>query len=190
MTFKHREGSDDDEYATPPSLWRPLARAVGGFDVDPASGAESQPIADTRYTAADDGLAQPWHGDVWCNPPFGDASSTGASKRERWLKKARTEARRDAVRSVTVLVPVYTSAQWFHDHVVAAPVLCLLGPGRLEFEAPDEDGGVSFASCVAVYGSPPGALVEALEAKGAVFRGREYYRRSVQATLADAGGDR
>ena len=29
--------------------------------------------ADQYYTEADDGLAQPWHGTVWCNPPYSDA---------------------------------------------------------------------------------------------------------------------
>lgn len=184
MTHKDRtEGSD--QYASPPSLWRSLARAVGGFDVDPASGAESTAIAETRFTKEDDGLAQSWHGDVWLNPPFGDAPSTGPSKRERWLTKARNEARRNAVRSVTVLLPVDTSTQWFHNHVVEAPVLCLMGPGRLEFEGHQatETGNTSFATCIAVYGDPPEALVEALEGHGAVFRGREFARSTMQTEL-------
>lgn len=25
-----------------------------------------------RFTIADDGLSQPWHGFVWCNPPYSD----------------------------------------------------------------------------------------------------------------------
>ena len=184
MTHKHREEGADD-YASPPSLWRPLARAVGGFDVDPASGAESTPIAETRFTRDENGLEQPWQGDVWLNPPFGDAPSTGPSKREKWLTKARNEANRDAVRSVTVLLPVDTSTQWFHNHVVEAPVLCLMGPGRLEFEGekPEDTGNTSFATCIAVFGDPPEKLIESLEQFGAVFRGRSYFRSTVQRSL-------
>lgn len=191
MTHKNRqEGSD--EYATPPSLWRPLARAVSGFDVDPASGAESTPIADVRYTEDDDGLSKAWHGDAWLNPPFGDSPSTGPSKRERWLQKARQEANRDEVRSVSVLLPVDTSTQWFHNHVVEAPVLCLMGPGRMEFEGEqaEETGNTSFATCIAVFGDPPNELLDALEQFGAVFRGREFHASTVQKRLITDGGHR
>ena len=48
---------DNNEYATPPEIWRPLSRAVGGFDLDAASGAESTPIAPDRLTKEDDGLS-------------------------------------------------------------------------------------------------------------------------------------
>lgn len=184
MTHKNRE-EGSDEYATPPSVWRPLSRAVGGFDVDPASGAESTPIAETRYTVEDNGLEQVWEGDVWLNPPFGDAPSTGPSKRERWLQKSRQEVQRPEVRTVTALLPVDTSTQWFHTHVVEAEALCLMGPGRLEFEGEkaEDTGNTSFATCLAVYGDPPDVLIEALEEFGAVFRGREFFRSTVQQSL-------
>jgi len=42
------------------------------FDLDvaaPPGGVDWIP-ADRYYTAADDGLAQPWKGFVWCNPPY------------------------------------------------------------------------------------------------------------------------
>lgn len=185
MTHKGRsEGSDD--YATPPSLWRPLARAVDGFDTDPASGAESTSIATTCYTEADDGLSRSWHGDVWLNPPFGDAPSTGPTKREQWLQKARQEVNRDDVRTVTALLPVDTSTQWFHNHVVEAPVFCLMGPGRMEFEGESagETGNTSFATCIAVFGDPPDALRTALEQFGAVFEGRKYHRSTIQQTFS------
>lgn len=180
---RHGEGSSD-EYATPPWLWRKLARPLGGFDVDPASGAESTPIADTRYTKEDDGLSKAWHGDVWLNPPFGDQSSTGNGSRDEWLQKARQEVNRPEVRTVTVLLPVDTSTAWFHEHVVEAPVLCLMD-GRIEFEGeqPEETGNTSFATCLSVFGNPPDELAETLEDIGAVFRGREYHRSTVQQSL-------
>ena len=36
---------DNNDYATPAEIWRPLSRAVGGFDLDAASGAEC-PVAE------------------------------------------------------------------------------------------------------------------------------------------------
>jgi len=182
MTHQHRETGDGDEYATPPSLWRPLARAVGGFDVDPCSGAESTPIAPTRYTAEEDGLAQAWHGDVWVNPPFGDKTSVGGGKRGEWLTKARNEAARDEVRTVTVLLPVDTSTAWFHQGALEADTVCFLNH-RTEFEG--QDGHTSFATMLLVFGSPPDELVEALEKRGAVFRGRQYFRSTVQQSLEE-----
>lgn len=185
---RHGEGSSDD-YATPPSLWRPLARAVGGFDLDPASGAESTPIAENRFTVEDDGLSQPWHGDVWLNPPFGDKSSVGGGKRGAWLTKARSETNRSAVRTVTILLPVDTSTQWFHEHVVEAPVICLM-EGRIEFEghSAGETGNTSFATCLSVFGNPPEELITALEQFGAVFRGREFHRSTTQTVLGGVQG--
>lgn len=190
MSLQHRQSEGHDEYATPTSIWRPLSRAVGGFDVDPASGAESTPIAETRYTKDDDGLDQQWMGDVWLNPPFGDDPSTGKGKREQWLRKARNEAQRPGVRSITVLLPVDVSTRWFHKHVVEAPVICFLDH-RPEFEghSPEDTGNTSFAVQLVVYGDPPETLVESLEEFGAVFRGREFFRSTVQQTLASSGGD-
>jgi phage N-6-adenine-methyltransferase len=185
MTHKHRNGDgSSDEYATPPWLWRKVARPLDGFDVDPASGAESTPIAETRYTVDENGLEQSWEGGIWLNPPFGDKSSFAESKREDWLVKARQEVNRDEVRTVTVLLPVDTSTSWFHEHVVEASIICFLN-GRIEFEGEKAEatGNTSFASSLAVFGDPPEELANVLEDIGAVFRGREFHRSTVQTTL-------
>lgn len=57
-----------DEWLTPPAI----IDALGPFDLDPASPIERPwPTAARHYTIEDDGLAQPWAGMVWCNPPYG-----------------------------------------------------------------------------------------------------------------------
>ena len=87
-----------DEWLTPPEI---LA-ALGPFDLDPCT-PDAMPwqTAAARYTKRDDGLAQPWRGRVWLNPPFGREAV-------RWLRKlaahgdgvalvpARTETRAQA----------------------------------------------------------------------------------------------
>lgn len=182
--FKLHDQTDrTDEFATPPRLWRPLADAVDGFDLDPASGAEASPIADTRFTKADDGLAKTWFGDVFVNPPW-STNGDGSAKHE-WLKKARNEAARDAVDSVTVLLPCDTSAHWFHDHVLAAEAVCLVGPGRIPFVG--ENRNPSFELVIAAFGDVPDSLIGALGGFGAVIRGREVVERTKQTTLADGG---
>jgi len=179
----HRQDPEDNEYATPAKIWRPLARAVDGFDTDPASGAESTPIASTRYTKEEDGLSKAWDGWVFLNPPW---SGTDGSTKERWLKKARSQATRDGVDGVVVILPVDTSAHWFHDHILAAPAVCFVGPGRIPFEG--ENRNPSFELLIAVYGEVPDQLADALHSLGAVITGREVYEPTKQAVLPDGGG--
>lgn len=60
---------DTDDWYTPPWIFDGMGLT---FDLDVASPDMqlSWIPARHRYTVADDGLAQPWHGLVWCNPPY------------------------------------------------------------------------------------------------------------------------
>lgn len=65
--------TDSDERFTPRWVFDALGEK---FDLDPASPVEYETFvpATHRFTREDDGLAQPWHGFVWCNPPFSAAT--------------------------------------------------------------------------------------------------------------------
>lgn len=66
-TSFERVKNTSDEWYTPPTIFTKL----GHFDLDPCAAVEPLwKIADTNYTALDDGLSKPWFGRVWLNPPY------------------------------------------------------------------------------------------------------------------------
>jgi len=177
MKAKHEE--EDNEYATPPELWRAL-EPPSGWDCDPCSGAESTSIAPLRYTEEDNGLEQPWTGDVFVNPPWSDDSGSGSAK-DRWLSKARAEDNREDVDSVVVLLPSDTSAGWFHKHAMAADLVCFYGPGRVSFEGAGRNP--SFGLLIVAYGDETDKYRDVLDSRGIVVEGRATYQPTQQATL-------
>jgi len=157
MTLYTDQSKDtSDEYATKPCLWRPIANAVGGFDVDPAAGCESVSIATVAYDEEDDGLAQSWDGTVWLNPPFSDKTD--------WYRKAVNEVNAGNTDTVVALAPVDTSTQWFQNWFSRATVICWL-EGRDWYQA---NGRPSFNTAVGVFGHCPDDLLDVLVGKGIV----------------------
>lgn len=188
--FKHEYHEDkSDEYATPRWFFDPIAEAVGGFDLDPAAGAEEpgDPLASTRFTEEDDGLEQDWsgHPQVWMNPPF--------SEKEAFLRRFLMFFEDGEIELGVVLLPVDTSTDLFHELVAAKADYLFFMDGRLSF---DGGGGrnrnPNFAVMLAIYGDPPDDLLELLSHRGTVIRLSDRYERSSQATLSEAcadGGD-
>jgi len=177
--FAHKIHEDSsDEFGTPPEFVRPISEAVGGFDLDPAAGAERKPLASTRFTQEDDGLTQEWFGTVWLNPPF--------SEKTRWVRKARAEVADGNVGTAVVLLPVDTSTQLFHTHVTDAAAVCFV-EGRLSFDGGDDNP--NFGVLLAVFGETSDELLDALDRKGSVFQIDEKHERAEQQELfVDGGG--
>jgi hypothetical protein len=99
--------NDSDERYTPRWVFDGLGLA---FDLDPASpvgGGDCVP-ARRKFTRNDDGLALPWRGMVWLNPPFSSATA--------WANKFRDHA------NGVFLGPV-ANAQWWIDLVRVADVV-------------------------------------------------------------------
>ena len=174
------ENERTDEWGTPPEVWRPISRAVGGFDLDPCSGAEQSRIASSAYTIEDDGLRQSWFGAVWINPPYSDIPP--------WLECSIAEVRQDNVDTVVLLLPVRSSTQWWHTYVSQASLICFL-EGRVSHQSAKErdgDGHNSpFPSAIVVYGDYTEDLPSALESKGLVYEQDQRYKTSEQTALSE-----
>lgn len=85
------------------------------FDLDPCAPKGGVPWipAARHYSLPDDGLALPWKGRIWCNPPYG--KHTGA-----WLAKMNEH------RNGVSLVFARTDTAWFHESVVFSDAILFL----------------------------------------------------------------
>jgi hypothetical protein len=98
---------DSDERFTPAWVFDGLGLV---FDLDPAApiGGGDHVPARRRFTRADDGLAQPWAGLVWLNPPF----SAGTA----WADRFR-------VHGAGVFLGPVANARWWIDLAGAADLM-------------------------------------------------------------------
>lgn len=101
----------NDEWLTPPEI----VRALGAFHLDPCAPAvRPWDLAEQHYSKADDGLAQPWSGRVWLNPPFGREAV-------KWLRKLLEHGNGIA------LVPARTETAMFYECIWdKADAVCFL----------------------------------------------------------------
>lgn len=148
--------SASDNWPTPQWVVDMLAAEFGPFDLDPAADAGNAK-APAFYTVTDNGLAQPWHGRVWLNPPYGRTLP-------QWTGKAMAEVDAGRAERVVCLLPARVDTRWYRQAAAAAS-LVRLWPGRLRFgvDAPGysrstvaELRNAPFASAVFVFGQLPG----------------------------------
>jgi hypothetical protein len=115
-------GQSDDWY-TPPEIFEALRLT---FDLDPCSPGPDHWVPARRvFTRIDDGLAQPWSGLVFMNPPFG-----GRNGHVPWLRRFLDHGNGIAI------VRAYTSSDWFHRYAVHAETM-LFPKGKTKFVRPD-----------------------------------------------------
>ncbi|WP_454751631.1 DNA N-6-adenine-methyltransferase [Cupriavidus necator] len=143
----------NDEWLTPPEI----VRALGTFDLDPCAPiVRPWDTAANHYTIEDDGLAQAWHGRVWCNPPFGREAV-------KWLRRMAEHGNGIA------LIPARTETAMFYECVwgIADAVLFLKGRPHFHFvDGRRADFNSGAPICLVAYGEDN---AEALRASGLGF---------------------
>lgn len=126
----YEKAGESDEWYTPKYLFDALGL---WFDLDvaaPLEGPRHVPCYNW-YHWIDNGLARPWYGLVWMNPPFGHQRHKRA-----WLTRFFAHGNGIA------LVPDRTSAPWFQEFAPLADAICWVAP-KIKFERPDGTRGES-----------------------------------------------
>ena len=132
-----RRGALDkvDDRRTPRELWDPLNEEFG-FTLDVAASAENA-LTKNYYDIRADGLARPWSGIVWCNPPYSNLAA--------WATKAYMEIKCEGgPRTIVMLLPANRTEQaWWQDWIEperqAGRVETRFLRGRLRFDTPEVD---------------------------------------------------
>jgi hypothetical protein len=157
--------SQDVEWFTPAPYVEAAREVLGGIDLDPASCAlANRTVKAARfYTAADDGLAQPWSGRVWLNPPYRGLARDFIDRLTREYEAGRIDA-------AVVLANAYrTDAAWFRP--LWGYTLCFTY-GRVDFQRPNGDGPSHppHGSVFVYLGPSPERFAERFAEFGAVVR--------------------
>jgi len=128
----------NNEWYTPKQYVDAARRVMGGIDLDPASSELAQRVvmANAYYTKEDDGLAKPWHGRVWLNPPYSQPAIAD------FIEKAACELRNGNVSECIILTHNYTDTAWFHLAASISSRMCFTR-GRIKFV--DPEGNVAAA---------------------------------------------
>jgi phage N-6-adenine-methyltransferase len=129
--------SKTDLWSTPQETFDKLHQEFG-FTLDVCALPENAKCADF-YSPRNNGLAQPWTGVCWMNPPYGRAIGY-------WIAKAYSAAQGGA--TVVALVPVRTDTAWWQDYVIKAAEIRFLR-GRLRFGG--ATNGAPFPNAVVVF---------------------------------------
>ena len=148
-----------DDWFTPREYFDALGLV---FDLDPCSpGRRHWVPARKVYTKRDDGLAQPWRGLVFMNPPFGDRHG-----HVPWLVKFLDHGNGIAI------VRAYTSSDWWHDRVAPRAQAILFPRGKTQFIRGNRMRSVSRKGIVTIHaagttGKSPGHGVALIAMGGA-----------------------
>lgn len=125
------DGSSDAQ-CTP----RDLAIELGEFDCDPCSNPRSHVRARVSYQLerGEDGLALPWTGAVWCNPPYSDPLP--------WSERLRAHRA-----PWCALVKLDPTTEWWRQLMVACDAWAPFRD-RLRYERPGNCGVANFPSAL------------------------------------------
>lgn len=130
--------SQSDMWETPQDLFDKLNDEFH-FNLDVCATVDNAKCA-AFYSPEQDGLIQSWHGNCWCNPPYGRQVS-------KWVKKAYDTAYVDG-NLVVMLLPARTDTKWFHEYIYGKAEIRFL-KGRLKFGS--SKNSAPFPSMIVIF---------------------------------------
>ena len=157
--------SGDNEWYTPQPIVDAARSLLGTIDLDPASSAEANEVvqAATIYTAEADGLALPWAGRVWMNPPYASELIS------RFIEKLAASVESGSVTDALVLVNNATETRWFARLMSVSSMLCL-PTGRIKFWHPRKEATPLQGQAIAYSGTDYDAFARLFGVHGVVLK--------------------
>lgn len=141
------------EWMTPKWLFDALLEEFGNFDLDPCGcrgSYVSENVGMEFYLPENDGLRERWFGQVFVNPPYGDAVPA-------WLKKGIVDiANPDRlVKRIVYLLAMRADTEWWHELVLPYAKEISVLNGRVAFVPKDgrKVSSPAFPSCLVIMES-------------------------------------
>jgi hypothetical protein len=138
--------SGESEWYTPPEYLDAARATMGSIDFDPASTSQANERVHAAVfcDAACDGLTQPWHGNIWLNPPYAQPliSQFASAAAEKFTAGEFAQA--------CVLVNNATETSWFQRLLCAATAICFVR-GRVRFLDPQGLPGAPLQGQIVLY---------------------------------------
>lgn len=140
------------EWYTPKHVVDRVIRVFDGFiSLDPCSNSADFETANVPaldyWTQADDGLSQPWHGNVYMNPPYGDVIGG-------WVERMCGAYESGEIDAAIALLPGRIDTAWF-QLLNRYPICCVRG--RLRFSG--SENSAPFPSVVVYLGGDINAFI-------------------------------
>jgi len=160
------QNSGDNEWYTPSEIIERARSVMGSIDLDPASSADANRVvkADRFYSEEEDGLKQPWNGNVWMNPPYSQPLIQQFSDR---LVEAFTGG---DVTSAVVLVNNATETRWAQSLLGAASAVCFPS-ARVKFWHPSKTSAPLQGQMILYFGRNEKDFSQAFQDMGVVYYG-------------------
>jgi len=144
--------SESNEWYTPAAIIEAVRAVMGNIHLDPASNEVAQQVvkAEKYFSAAEDGLAQEWHGTVFLNPPYGKTGNK--SNQGIWSRKLYKEILRGNVSEAILLTKAVPGYDWWNwlFHNWPGP-LCIMDERMPFWRAAGKAGRPQVATCLWYY---------------------------------------
>ena len=177
-----------NEWYTPARYIEAAREVMNGIDLDPASCAEANQVvkASLYYSKKDNGLVQPWYGNVWLNPPYGrihpELTGSTRSWQPLFIQKLIEEYTRGNVKQAILLLlgnamfkqwfpPLWGYPLCFHPTSIA-----FIRPGRKHHDT----DRLGFGSIFIYLGSHEQKFIDVFSRFGTIARRVSAPRQTVQ----------